>query len=312
MAVVKGSRVEVEISGRGKVFGLVFAMARGEAKVVSDDGATFRGDPAALKESRQPIPANHPSKMFKKNDRIEFQNSSFKGWKSGFVAKVDSFGFLQINTEDGQTWKGVIATKARRSTAPLPAHLANLPACYAKGDRVEFEEQGRTVYGVVTKVGPDLIDVTEDGGIVIHSGPMLSFRPSKHPLKTGGPDEMDCWSVVSYKLKERQSRETPCFEAVIALDGKKVITASNQGNGGCDDFHPLRGAPAGIVDRFEADARAWARRFVESANDGKYREDASDWLDWSVNKKGFGVTAEDYFSKNNQASDEMKSAFSPR
>lgn len=312
MAVLKGSRVEVEVTGRGKVFGLVFAIARGEAKVISDDGATFRGDPTALKESKQPIPADHPSKRFKKNDRIEFQNSAFKDWKLGLVAKADSFGFLEINTDDGQTWKGVVATKARASTAPLPKHLANVPASYAKGDRVEFEEKGRTAYGVVSKAGSDRVEVTEDGGIVIHSGPVSSFRPSTHPLKTGGPDEMDRWSVVSYKLKERLSRETPCFEAVIALNGKKVIAASNRGTGGSDDFNPLHAAPAKIIDMFEADAKAWAGRFDETASEGGYRQDASDWLDWSVNKKGFGVTAADYFSKVDDSSDEMKSAFSPR
>jgi hypothetical protein len=306
MAIGKGSRVEFN-GPSGKMFGLVFAMARGEAKVLADTGATLRGDPTQLRESTKPIPADHPSRKFVKGDRIEFQNSSFEGWKPGRVAKIDEFGFMQIATDDGQTWKNVLASKARATSIPVPEHVAKAPVSYAKGARVEFEDNGKTLYGVVSKGGSGRIEVVEDGGIVVHRGPVAAFRPSSHPLNTGGPDEMDRWSVVSYKLHERMSQETPCFEAVIALNGKKVIAATNEGSGGPDLFHGLPGASNDVVERLEADAKAWAIRFDEKAADRRYSEDASSWIDWEVNKKPYGVPAKDYFDDHNRALEAMSS-----
>jgi len=34
------------------------------------------------------------------------------------------------------------------------------------------------------------------------------------------------------------SQETECFEASIYIDGKRVGTVSNDGHGGCNDYHP--------------------------------------------------------------------------
>jgi hypothetical protein len=163
----------------------------------------------------------------------------------------------------------------------------------------------------VTKGGAR-VEVTLDGGVDVMAGAAALFRPSTRPVKTGGPDAMDRWTVVSYKLHDRLSEETPCFEATIALDGKKVIAASNRGTGGPDDFHALPGAPAGAVATLEADAKAWAGRFDAMAGDKAYREDASSWIDWSVNKKPFGVLAKDYFDEYNRMYDETTSPPGPQ
>lgn len=37
------------------------------------------------------------------------------------------------------------------------------------------------------------------------------------------------------------SEETHCFEATVYIDGKRSFIASNNGHGGCDDYHPLNG-----------------------------------------------------------------------
>lgn len=36
------------------------------------------------------------------------------------------------------------------------------------------------------------------------------------------------------------SQETDCFEASVYLDGKRVGTVSNDGNGGCNDYYPWK------------------------------------------------------------------------
>lgn len=306
MAIGKGSRVEFN-GPDGKMLGLVYRMAGSEALIMSDGGRTLRGHPCNLRESSEALPSDHPSKKFRKGDRIEFQNPSFDGWKPGIVAKIDPFGFMQVGSDDGQSWKNVVSTKARLSTVPLPDHMARRPSSYTKGDRVEFQYNGETRYGVVSKGGSSRVQVIEDGGVFSHSGPISVFRPSTHMLKTGGPDEMDRWSVASYKLHEKMSDDTPCFEAVIALDGKKVISASNHGTGGCDDFHAFPGAPDGVVERFESESRAWVARFDTRADDSRFFECSSSWLDWEVNKKPYGVTASDFFEESNRLFEEAVS-----
>jgi hypothetical protein len=305
MAIGKGSRVEFK-GPDGLMFGLVFKTRGSEAQVLSDSGATFRGDLRSLKESTQPLPSEHPSKKFVKGARIEFESKSFAGRKPGVVAKIDMFGFMEVVADEGAVWKEVLATKAHPSKLPLPAHMSKGAVAHAKGARVEFMHKDEMLYGVVTKAGTRT-QVMQDGGVVLHSGSAAAFRPSTHPLKVGGPDDMDCWSVASYKLHERMSEETPCFEAVIVLDGRKVIAASNRGTGGSDEFHALPGAPNRVLDRFEAEAKAWAKRFDDKADDHKYSEDASSWLDWEVNKKPYGVPAKDYFDDRNRSFEEMMS-----
>ena len=47
-------------------------------------------------------------------------------------------------------------------------------------------------------------------------------------------------TVRNLKIAEFASQETLCFEATIYVDGKRFCTASNQGHGGDNEFHPLR------------------------------------------------------------------------
>ena len=41
---------------------------------------------------------------------------------------------------------------------------------------------------------------------------------------------------------ERMSEETPCYQAIVYIDGKKAISVDNHGQGGCDNhgaIHPF-------------------------------------------------------------------------
>lgn len=294
--IKRTSRIEFT-NGGAKLLGMIYKVSGSNVQIMADDGQLFRGAVAGVKLSSESLPADHPSKRFGRGARVEFQNSSFEGWKAGEVTKIDAFGFMDVATDDGGSWKGVFSMKARASQAPAPKHAVKMPSSYAKGDRVEWKEEGKTFYGVVSKGGSGRIEVTQDGGVNILGGSVRLFQPSTHPLKTDAPDTMDRWTVVGYKPYERMSEETTCFDAKIALDGKSVITVSNRGTGGSNMYHPLSGAPAGICEQLEADAKAWRARASSGREpDDKYVEHSDLWVEWKTAKQPFGVTAADYWN----------------
>lgn len=48
-------------------------------------------------------------------------------------------------------------------------------------------------------------------------------------------------TVKNLKTAEFASEETLCFNATVYIDGVRAFTASNQGFGGCNMYHPLKG-----------------------------------------------------------------------
>lgn len=48
-------------------------------------------------------------------------------------------------------------------------------------------------------------------------------------------------TLASIKYMARLSEETDCFSATVMVDGKKAFEVSNRGNGGCNDYNPLKG-----------------------------------------------------------------------
>jgi len=44
-------------------------------------------------------------------------------------------------------------------------------------------------------------------------------------------------SVKAVKIHDGLSEETMCFEATLYIDGKKAASASNRGQGGCNEYH---------------------------------------------------------------------------
>lgn len=47
--------------------------------------------------------------------------------------------------------------------------------------------------------------------------------------------------IKNVKHSEFASQETHCFEATVYIDGKREFTASNDGHGGCNNYHALNG-----------------------------------------------------------------------
>ncbi|MGY3581941.1 hypothetical protein ACVIGB_001136 [Bradyrhizobium sp. USDA 4341] len=294
--IKRTSRVEFSGPGGAKMFGLVYKRTGNNLQIISDDGNGFSGTLHGVKLSNEPMTFDHPSKRFGPGDRIEFKNKAFEGSKAGTVVKVDMFGRMQVNTDDGGRWD-VWAMNAQASQKPAPKNSAQKPASYAKGDRVEWTDKGTTRYGVVSKGGSRKIEVIHDGGEHMASGSVSVFSLSDHPLKTDGPDAMDRWTLVNYKAFERMSEETTCFNAKVALNGKPVIEASNDGRGGCNMYRRLPGAPADVCDQLEADATAWRARLSGREFDRQYHENADQWIEWKADKQPYGVTGADYWAE---------------
>jgi hypothetical protein len=292
--IKKTSRVEFRGPGGKKEFALVYKRAGDKLVLMADDGMGYNSTVNEVKLSDEPMTFDHPSKRFGPGDRIEFQSKSFKGTKTGSVNKVDMFGMMQVTADDGMIWD-VFAKSAEPSKTPAPKGVAANPTSYAKGDRVEFTQGGTIIYGVVSRGGSS-VKVIHDGGEKVTSGDARAFRPSQQPLKKDSPDAMDRWTLASYKAIERRSRETTCFDAKIALDGKPVIEASNDGGGGCNFYRPLPGAPKGVCDKLEADAKAWRIRVTGKEPEKSYGDDADMWISWKADKQPYGVTAAAYWA----------------
>lgn len=49
-------------------------------------------------------------------------------------------------------------------------------------------------------------------------------------------------TIKNLKVAEFASEETLCFEATVYVDGVRSFTAKNDGHGGCNFYHPVKGA----------------------------------------------------------------------
>lgn len=162
-----------------------------------------------------------------------------------------------------------------------------------KGDRVEFEVEGETVYGVVSKGGKRDVTVILDGGKDAYGGPPSAFRKSDEPLPTDEPSVMDKYSIKNWK--SAGGEETERFEANLYRDGKCIGTISNGGTGG-GDFFQLKNDD---YDQLQEDVKEWAEQM--GANGEKIFELDSFWAQWWKYQRPYGVTAKqaisDYLEK---------------
>jgi hypothetical protein len=158
-----------------------------------------------------------------------------------------------------------------------------------KGMRVEFNYLGEHLFGTVDKGGSKSVKVIIDGGEKVVSGPALSFKVSNTPLPKDPPSVMDKYSIIGYKAHNDMSDETTCFSAKICLNGKPIISVSNEGCGGPHNFHPLVGTYAGI-DKFLEDAKAWCEQFgyKDPMEPGDF------WVDWYTGSRPYAITAAKY------------------
>ena len=88
-----------------------------------------------------------------------------------------------------------------------------------KGQRVEWEEDGKTNRGTVLKGGCNRISVIHDGGKYITKANVNIFRPTAHELPKDPPSPTDRWGVVGYKEIQGHG-DSPTFSAHITYNGK--------------------------------------------------------------------------------------------
>lgn len=82
-------------------------------------------------------------------------------------------------------------------------------------------------------------------------------KPSRKPAPVAVPPI--AFTLQGLKHAKFASQETRCFEAIVCMDGVPSFHASNQGHGGCDSQHPLRGqSPAAFVAALKR-AEDWCR-----------------------------------------------------
>jgi len=165
-----------------------------------------------------------------------------------------------------------------------------MPTPFTKRDRVEFDHNGQTVYGVVSRGGSKLVKVSADGAKFEYSVLPSLLRRSDVPLPKDDPHPMDAWGVKDYVRYDRMSEETVAFTATVTLDGVPVIDAKNDGQGGCNSYYSMSGGYA-MVARFEEEAKKW---LMDHGLPEEHCFEAGDmWLDWKANQAPYGVTARD-------------------
>jgi hypothetical protein len=230
---------------------------------------------------------------FKRGDRIEFMHPKTREISGGIflVSKGGKASFLSDNSE---LYSGS-ENSIRASDKPIPPNIQPkmdaLVNGYAKGSRVQFEENGVMLYGTVVKGGLN-VTVRMDGGESEMRGPSELFYPSQKPIEKDPPSEMDRWGLKGYKAYPSMSEETECFEATITLNGKPVLAARNEGRGGSNSYYPLKGAPVGVIGMFEEDATKWAQSHGTTLT----FELHDLWIDFKANKADYGVTSKAYWA----------------
>ncbi len=58
--------------------------------------------------------------------------------------------------------------------------------------------------------------------------------------------------LKNVKTVKRLSEETPCYVAVVYVDGKAAVDVSNRGHGGCDEQHARKGFSVADLDAYIA------------------------------------------------------------
>ena len=58
--------------------------------------------------------------------------------------------------------------------------------------------------------------------------------------------------LKNIKHSEFASQETHCFEATLYVDGKRFCLVSNDGNGGCDNYYPIKRTDGSVYNGVKA------------------------------------------------------------
>lgn len=277
-------RVSTAVPYNGAIqHGVVISVAGGKVSVLLDDGVSRVSGPARLFViSDKPLPVALRNR-FVKDDRVESVSPHKGEVLCGIVMSVSGV-MVKVLLDDGERVFRAPASRFTLSAKAVPAKLTNP---FRVKDRVEWDAEGAVRFGTVTGVFGIKVKVTEDGGENLISGMASVFRLSTTPLvldETKTP--MDAYEVRGYRVVAGHDDSTP-FVASIFRDGKKILSASDDGWGGGSCYH---GEPAD-EQKFYEDAQKWAAINGRKAPTGG---SADLWVEWVVSRKPFGVMARDY------------------
>jgi hypothetical protein len=223
-----------------------------------------------------------------KGQRIEIRAKG--ATQLGHVHRISAAGVALI-MDSWMVTKPVDAARVEPSTAPVPEGTPGHRK-WAKGDRVEFEHDARTVHATVVSADLEIVKSIADGGAYEHVTKARDLRPSTKVLPKPAPSVMDDWGVRSYREAPARSRETDAFEATVTYKGKPVLKAGNDGKGGPNRYDGDRET----VDRLVRDGQTWlAEAGVEHVVEG-----ADQWLDWHARLRPYAVDAREHLRETDE------------
>jgi hypothetical protein len=159
---------------------------------------------------------------------------------------------------------------------------------FMKNDRVEFDMNESTIYGILVEEG-ESPKVIADGGRLKFTVPFTRLRFSSKSLPKDPPSAMDSWQVVNFTELREISSETTAYSATITLDGQPAISASNAGYGAPDRLAPINGEYAVILD-FKASVRKWLGDL--GVEPYEMADEESFWIAYRCRQAPYGVLAE--------------------
>lgn len=223
--------------------------------------------------------------MFKNGDKIQLKHQG--GVIQGVVRRVTKKNMEVIDRFDSANiYKISSSFFPRIEYAEFEVQERSLPV-FVKGDKVQFEHDGKKIKGIVTKVTSKKYQITEYGNpesvwSILKEAPILQAGDFEVVIDDMGV--MNPYEVKNYKDHPDMSDETPCFSCDIYKNGKKIGTARNDGRGGPT---MLWGVPdnRNEISTFEKDAQQWAKDIGLS----NY-EPFDKWIFWFVNERPYGVT----------------------
>lgn len=159
---------------------------------------------------------------------------------------------------------------------------------FMKNDRVEFDMNESTIYGILVEEG-ESPKVIADGGRLKFTVPFTRLRFSSKALPKDPPSAMDAWQVINFVELREISAETTAYSATITLDGHPVISASNAGYGAPDRLAPING-DYGIILDFKTSVRKWLGDLGVEAYE--MADEESFWIAYRCRQAPYGVLAE--------------------
>lgn len=175
---------------------------------------------------------------------------------------------------------------------------------FMKDDRVEFDLNSTTVYGIMVEED-ETLKVVADGGRKKYTVPFTRLRFSSKALPKDPPNAMDSWQISKFTELREVTSDTVAYSATILLEGRPAISASNAGHGAPDRFAPMNG-DYGLVLDFKASVRQWLAD--HGVNEGEIADEENFWISYRAKFAPYGVIAEqaiaDYFGEHSENTDE--------